>query len=435
MKILQNPRMINIVFGIIYILLFRGIYTDYLVPVMGYQGYEFNYTGKYDVLFCNILCIIPLFFYNVERKLSNFISIMIYLFMYVPTQIAIQYFWGVSYHIDYMIAFFLGIILFFLSSRSSISNSKYTSKIGRLNLSLFVKFGFFCAFVLLFIYRNSLHMVSFEDVYDLREENSELGKDFALSGYFQMWCQNLFSPLLMAVGLYKKNIKYILLGFLMSLLIYTATGLKSSMITPFLIIAFYFFMRRYMSKSIALFLPAFTVIIGILYISSFFLTGPIATMAYGVVFMRSIGIAAQLAPCYISVFDSHPYTYYSHINIVNKITGQYPFSNPSLGNAVWGEYKGNDVNNANANFWLTDGTAALGVTGVVIISVFFCSLLVYIDKLSNNHDKTTVFSMLIPIIISLTNGSIFTTLLSSGLIIAMILLRYSKLSPSERRGG
>jgi len=422
-----NDRLVNLAFGCFYLWLFRCIYTGYLVPFMGYMGYELNYYSTRDILICDVLTIIPLLFYSVERKVSNFIAIMIYLFMYVPSQVSIQYTWGCKLQFGYMVAFFVGMILFFLASKNKKSRTKYKTKIGSIDLSIFVIIGFIFALVVLFVFRNNLHFVSFADVYSLREENSEINKDFRLVGYFQMWCQNLFSPLLITVGLHNKNKRYLLLGILMSLLIYTSTGLKSSIISPFAVIGFYLFMNKYMKESIALFLPVFTILIGVIFLSSSFFSGEVANMAYGVIFMRSIGIAAQLAPCYITVFETHTYTYYSHIRIVNKITGMYPFSNPSLGNAVWGEYTGNDSTNANANFWLTDGTAAAGVIGVFLVSFFFYFLLVYLNKLSNAHDQATVFAMLISIIIALTNVSVFTTLLSCGLIIAMVILRYCKL--------
>lgn len=425
--IFHDVRLLNLLFGALFIAIFRGIYVDYLLPLMGYQGYELNCTETKDIIICDILTLLPLVFYSVERRISNFFAIMVYIFMYAPAMIAIQYFWGCSYHLDYMLAFMFGMVLFFKASHNKISRKKYYSKVENLSIMYFIIFGFFCALVLLVIFRNNLHLVSFADVYDLREDNADVGKDVPLAGYFQMWCQSFFSPLLMAVGLHRKNLRLILLGTLMSLLIYTATGLKSSIINPFVVVGFYYVMKRYMSNSIALFFPLFISILGVLFMSSSFFTGPVASMAYGVIFMRSVGISAQLAPCYITVFDSHPYTYYSHINIVNKITGMYPFSNPSMGNAVWDAYTGSDVNNANANFWLTDGTAAAGVVGVILISIFFYYLLVFLNKLSNAHEQTVVFAMLIPIVTSATNASIFTTILSSGLLFAIILLRYCKL--------
>ena len=47
-----------------------------------------------------------------------------------------------------------------------------------------------------------------------------------------------------------------------------------------------------------------------------------------------------------------PHTYYSHINIVNALTGMYPYKD-SIGRAVMDR-----DSNANGNFWLMDGIAA-----------------------------------------------------------------------------
>ena len=347
--------------------------------------------------------------------------------MYLPGQISIQYTWGCEPYLGYMISFMFGMIIFFRAHKNRISRMRYTRNNGKVSIVYFVIFGFFCSLVLLIIFRNNLHFVSFADVYDLREQNSTVGADVPLAGYFEMWCQSFFSPLLVVVGLYNNNKRYIILGFLMSLLIYTATALKTAIINPFVVVGFFVLMKRYMKKSIILFFPLFTCAIGLLYFSSAFFTGDVANMAYAVIFMRSIGIAAQLTPIYITVFSTHPFTYYSHINIVNKITGMYPFSHPSMGNAVWDAYTGRDTSNVNANFWLTDGVAAAGVLGVILISLFFYFLLVFLNKLSNSHNPIVVFSLLIPIIVSLTNVSIFTTLLSSGLFFAMFILRYCRL--------
>lgn len=424
----NNTRALNILCAILYTYIYRTIYINYLVPVMGYMGYEANYTSSREVLLCNLMIWIPILFYRAKIRISDFFSIMVFVFMYVPSMISLQYYFGCSRYIGYMLVFMAAMILFFKASDAHISNTKYDKGVGSVKLKYFIVFGFFCALVLLVIFRNNLHLVSFADVYDLREDNTDFAKGFALAGYFQMWCQGIFSPLLISVGLYRKERKLVLLGFLMSLLIYTATGLKSSILNPFIVLIFYFLMKKYMVNSFKLFFPLFTVIIGIIYLSSlFFMDNPVANMGYSVVFMRSIGISAQLAPCYITVFDSHPYTYYSHIGIIRKIFGGYPFSDPSLGNAVWEAYTGDNDMNANANFWLTDGTAAAGIVGVVLISILFYVLLIYLNKLSNAHSQIIVFSMFIPIIIIFTNASLFTTLLSGGLIIAMIMMRYCKL--------
>ncbi len=422
--IYNNIKVLNVLCAIFYIFLFRSIYENYLVPIMGYMHYEANFTSTKEILLCDLFLIVPILFYKASIKISDFFSIMVYIFMYIPSLISLQYFFGCARYLGFIIAFMIAMIFFFKASNSPISDMTNTKDIGKIDIRYVILFGFFCALTLLVIFRNNLHFVSFSKVYDLREDNTEISKGFALAGYFQMWCQGIFSPLLITIGLYKKNIKLVLLGFFMSLLIYTAMGLKSSIITPFIVIGFYFFMNKFMKDSLKNFFPLFTGLIALIYYSSFFFESPIAQMAYAVIFMRSIGISAQLAPCYITVFDNYPHTYYTHISIIGKIFGGYPFDNPSMGNAVWELYTGEDEMNANANFWLTDGTAAAGVPGVLLISIIFYILLIYLNKLSNAHNQAIVFSMLIPIIMTFTNVSLFTTFLSGGLFLAMIVLKY-----------
>lgn len=418
--------LVNIAFSILYLFIFRKIYVDYLVVFMGYQGYQANYLTSDDIILCDIITIAPILFYKAKKMLSDFISIMVYIFVYVPAEVSLQYHFGCARMIGYMLAFLFAMILFFSASSNRISKHRYSTKIGVLKIEYVFYFSLLCGLILLFVYRNNLHFVSFADVYDLRIANSQVSSSGgAIAGFSQMWSQYLFAPLLIAVGIYRKDNKVILLGFLLSVLLYMATGLKSAIIIPFVLIAFYWFMNKYMSQDIVLFFPLFTITMGCVYISSLFFEGEIANMAYSIVFMRSIGIGAQLTPAYVSVFSSHPYTYYSHVNIIRIITGYYPFSDPSLGNAVWGEYMDNYDTNANANFLLTDGVAALGPIGVVFIACVFYFLLVILNKLSNNHNQTVLFTALISIIVCLTNTSMFTTLLSGGLFIAMVIMRYS----------
>ena len=49
-----------------------------------------------------------------------------------------------------------------------------------------------------------------------------------------------------------------------------------------------------------------------------------------------------------------------------------------MGKAVWGGYSGensDDAMNANANFLATDGVAAMGIWGVLLVSILFYFLL------------------------------------------------------------
>ena len=189
----------------------------------------------------------------------------------------------------------------------------------------------------------------------------------------------------------------------------------------------YYLMAYKRMKSIKLLFPIITFGVLILFLLSLYIDNKLFYFIGTVLFMRTLGVAGWLASGYITVFNSYPFTYYSHIGIVNYFTGMYPFHNPSLGNAVWTIYRGRGVHtNANANFLLTDGFAALGIPGIFLIAVLFYIILVYVNRLSNNHEMPFVMATLTGTVMAVTNVSLFTTILSCGFFLCLLLLRFSK---------
>jgi len=148
-----------------------------------------------------------------------------------------------------------------------------------------------------------------------------------------------------------------------------------------------------------------------------FLGGDYMSLVASLFFMRTISMPGQLASIYVDFFTNHPYTYYSHLGFVNKLTGMYPYGNEPLGRAVVdGAY------NANANFWVTDGIAAIGPIGVIIINILFFFLLLFINKMFDKKFSKFILLVFTPAIFALLNVSLFTTLLSCGMILLILIL-------------
>ena len=78
--------------------------------------------------------------------------------------------------------------------------------------------------------------------------------------------------------------------------------------------------------------------------------------------------------------------------------------------------------NANANFFLTDGLAAWGLIGIIIIGCFFFMLMQIINAISFKYETTHLLMAFLPFVGYLLNTSIFTTILSDGLFILFFLL-------------
>jgi len=137
-------------------------------------------------------------------------------------------------------------------------------------------------------------------------------------------------------------------------------------------------------------------------------------------FLRTIGNAGVLNFWYYDFFSTHDYTYFSHLNIINYLFNGYKFGNEGLGKIVGSYYWGASMN-ANANFWATDGIASLGIFGVLLISIFFSFFLILLNALTELRKNNLHILVLIPFLISLTNTSLFSSFLTGGLFLVILL--------------
>ncbi|MFR9532215.1 MAG: hypothetical protein SNG59_05550 [Rikenellaceae bacterium] len=213
---------------------------------------------------------------------------------------------------------------------------------------------------------------------------------------------------------------------------YATAGQKSTILKPVILYGFNYILKRFDYKYI---FPAIVAFCGLVILLVSNIGSRFVFLLGSIFLMRTLGVSSLLACCYIDVFDLGvtPYTYYSHVGIVNKLTGAYPFAGPAMGKAVWALYSGKGYDesmNANANFFITDGIAAGGVVGVCIISLIFYFLLKQLNKISHRHNKNFVFLTCLGISMNLLNVSLFTTLVSGGLIIIMLFFRYTTV-PSQ----
>ena len=135
-----------------------------------------------------------------------------------------------------------------------------------------------------------------------------------------------------------------------------------------------------------------------------------------IVLLRTVCVAGWLTQNYYHFFTENPYTFYSHINIINAVTNMYPYDRP-LGIAV--SY---GTQNANANLFLTDGIAACGILGFTFIGIVFMALMYLINAISYRYRNTDLLVVFLPSLAFMLNVSLFTTLLSAGMAILIILL-------------
>lgn len=412
--------------SVIYCIIYDSLFMNFVYKFFYYMGVDYIVMNSQKFLLWILLSTIPFLFYKGIDTLASFFVLFLYIFVYIPFIHALFVMWGLSTFMVYsyaLAAFFLFVVYFSSGANWCI----FKQLVAKPSIPFkWIEFStIFLSIVFIFFMRERLQFVNIftqsQLLYELREKNAESSADFGLIFYLQGWLFGGFYPFLLVCYLrQKQRLKsiVILMGYV---ILFMADMQKMTFFMPYLIIGFYFLIRlneKGFSNRIHSILT-YSLIITSLIIIAFQDNELVFTIA-AILLLRTICVAGWLTQFYMRFFINNPYTHYSHINIVNAITNEYPYST-SLGTAV--AYGGQ---NANANFLLTDGVAAWGIIGLIAIGLFFFVLLHFINAISYRYKKTDLLVIFLPTLSYLLNTSIFTTMLSNGMLILLVLIIGSK---------
>ncbi|MGM9715859.1 MAG: hypothetical protein ACI3YF_06665 [Prevotella sp.] len=409
----------------LYCLVYDIVFERFIYETFGYIGdIEYSEMPILKSIVWLFISVLPICLYKKINNLSTFICVFLYLLVYIPTIHALFTIntivsWGLYCNALILCVFF--ILYFSIGEKKShyIELQPFTPFIYIEVVTALLSLLFLIA------KHNSMHFVNIFTqsnlLYELRENNADGGNIIA---YIKGWLFGAFYPYLLVC--YLKNKQWIrsfvvLLGFFV---LFMADMQKLTFFMPFLLIGLYVVISIYKESFYNRFYLFFILtLIGIAFIMSFIDNSNEVLFAIAsIIILRTICVSGWLSQMYMFFFNDHPYTYYSHINIINLITNNYPYKEP-LGVVV-----ANGNMNANANFFLTDGIAAMGTVGITIICVLFYFLLKLINSIAYRYELKDVLIIIIPVLSCLMNISIFTTLLSKGFLILIILLSNTRSS-------
>lgn len=406
----------------IYALAYDFMYENFIYKLFSYIGnVDYVEMSMENRILWILLSILPFAAYKGLTKLSSFFVLFIYLFVYMPFVHAIFVAYNISQLQTYsycLVMMTIMISLFKIGGDWAILRDIVVKPQMSLRTVEIITLALTILYVA--IAHNSMHFVNIftqsGDMYAYREQNSEV-ESLGGIAYVQGWLFGAFYPFLLVRYLKMKRRKMAVLPLIGYFLLFAVDMQKMTFLMPFALIFMYYVISLNEDK-ICNYLHSFMmvcilIISLVLYI---FQDDKIVFTLAAIVLLRTVCVAGWLTQFYIHFFNENPYTYYSHINIVNYITESYPYTEP-LGKVVaYGSQ------NANANFFLTDGVAACGLVGIVIVGLLFAVILMFINSISARYKKSDMFIMFMPTIAYFLNASIFTTLLSSGLFILIILV-------------
>jgi hypothetical protein len=405
------------------------VYISWLSPLYSYLGFPLG-EDEHPALWFSIPAVLltAAFMKTKITRFSEFFLWMVFFFAYTPSLLFIPLQGLLP---DDGLALVCSLTLSFNIMRI-IANCRMRLRVPsfepiHLVASFFAVYAALNAWVLS-VFGGHLNLADFANVYDQRFLAADVASG-SLVGYATGMLGGAFNPLLMAIGLTNRRVSWFLLGATGQVFMYSTAALKSILLSAIIMPVFYYILLKRVDVT-ATRLGALVVASCLVPLAVIALLGSsgegLPWIFVSLVFMRTYGLAGALTGIYADFFTSHPYTYYSHINIVSNFI-PYPYDQ-SLGEEVGFFMVGSPLD-ANANFWASDGLAAAGNLGVVITGVLVGIFLMLMNSAITRRGTRLACVAFITFVMTVCNTSIFTALLSGGgaLLLVMLVLWQSRL--------
>ena len=405
---------------------FQQVYLKWLYPVFGYYGFA-NSDPKVVYLWLAWgLSVVPALWMPIKlTRPSQLIYWVLYLTVFIPSMFVPLYvgLQDVTEVVGLMVTLFAGFAVTGMSYYLPLLRFHPPSISPRAYRRVFFCVAAGLILWVLIIFRGNFRIVSFADIYDLRNAADDLMEGSSVH-YAVMWLSAVIGPFLLAWGIVRKRLSAFLAGVLVQVLVYSAMGAKSVMVS-IVVVPVLALILRDKGTSFGLRLSWSCALLTLALYLGRSLGGSDSLFFWllSLVFMRTFGSSGLLTAWYHDFFLRNPLTYYSHIKGVSWFV-VYPYTNP-LGVEVGSFYSGDPTLDANAHFWATDGLAAWGLWGVMVASLV-CALVFWVlDSTAKGHDLRLTTLMISFEALNLANISVFTTLLSGGLGLLMIFLYFA----------
>lgn len=360
---------------------------------------------------------------------SSLILIIVYVFVCLPATVTILCFEKISAYNTYI--FLFALILGFSFSCLLVQKFKkkyHTAAREYSNEFILILICLWCLSLVTILYFSIgiMSFAGFDSIYEQREIGAAKN---LFEGYIQTYFGYVISPALLVIGLQKKKYMHIIMGCIGALTLYLVTAEKAVISYPIFIAILYYILK---SKNVFYSTSVFIMLIFsifLLFASVFYEDLQTAEFVAWYLGIRTLLIPGAFIVHYADYFSQTGYTYMTHITGISSfidVPSQYAGSTrwPSIGHLVGENYLNIPTMNANANFIASDGIASGGIVGLVISLIIFGIFLVLLDKTSKEVKINISLPVLLPIALTLTNGSLFTVLISFGGLFWILVFKF-----------
>jgi hypothetical protein len=420
------------IFLVINTFLFAGLvhiaHAGYLNLYWGYFGFRYESPSICQYSFAFLIILIPALTLPLWlNRASAIVLSTLFVVVFIPTIVITI---GLSESSISQYGFQLAAMAVVMSTCSIMTSVQFRGsghKIPGKNLSaVFICMFIVSVCILLFVYRDVIDFVSEVDVYSQRSAGAATN---IWMGYLQTYFLLVISPFILVKGLVSKNVLLIGIGVFGCIFMYTINAQRSALLLPIAIISIYMLLnsRIPLFRTSAFQLIALNICLAVLL--SLERGTRYVDYALNLFVFRTISLPGLTFSQYNDLFSKFGFTLWSHVKGISLIIAPPPELAwnerwPGLGYIVGEFVYGNPIHNVNANLFSSDGVAAAGSLGILAIG---CLLLVWIyllDRFSRDCDPRFIIPLIFGSAFSLTNGPLFTCLLSFGGLFWLFLFAF-----------
>ncbi|MEW6318335.1 MAG: hypothetical protein AB1670_18355 [Pseudomonadota bacterium] len=418
--LLTRARLALLAATALYALSIYFAYVEYLYPAWEYMGFTFRPLGASEVVVVVTLLTAAASTMPVGlSRASAVILMLLYLVVFVPGIVVT--FCLDAHRLDQYLPFALALtavscVAGWLCSRSPASRPGPRLDPSNAFLAVLSSLWVAMAALLLLEYRGVMSFVALDNVYEQRAAGASTG---TLIAYVQTYFSNVVNPALIAAGLVYKRRLSLLMGVSGCVLMYAINAQKVVLLLPLAMVALDALLRgrlalRYGVSTALLVFGTLT-----FYAASRWETDVVAGALAVFLVNRTIAIPGLTLSQYFDHFSTEAFTYWSHVKGLDLlIDAPAKFSAdplwPGLGYILGDRLFGMPEFNMNANLFAGDGIAAAGSAGIIVVGLALIAFLLVLDWVSSRWNQRFVVLVVFPVGLSLTNGHLFTTLLSFG---------------------
>jgi hypothetical protein len=257
-------------------------------------------------------------------------------------------------------------------------------------------------------------------VYEFREASAELAS-VGFFTYFNGWVYSVFSVFLMCYFLFRRRFLFFFLFFCVQVFFFGVSAHKTILFSPILILTIWFYFRR--TRALAVMPLGFSFII----FSCLVLYLAFDHVIAGSMFIRRVFfVPARLSFDYFSFFSMNEFVWWSNSVLEGFIN--YPYE-LTVSKEV-GKYNGSG-SSANNGF-ISSGYGHAGILGVAIYSFIFSYFLKILDSVVHNSDLPVWLPLcmtIVPLRAALISSDLFTTMLTHGLALSLLMVLLFRRSP------